>query len=489
MPPKKGKKGGGKGKKAKKGKKHEVEEEVEDTEYDQMDPDMLQEVVPMLKVQLEKQKLDRNYVQLERDTIQTFFGITRKEVKGMENRIAALDRQAQKMEENHHMEVRVYLQKVKHKEYEHKQYLQRIENQMNLTDEDEGEENDHKLANIDHDKKGLKMELHENEFVYSEEIKERMLLDQRTLDVMRKDFEKKASDMQERCDERVAQLEEDLELRRKVHVHEIEERKNLHINDLMRNHERAFSQMKNYYNDITADNLQLIRSLKDQVSEMKVKQSTNQKLMFDINNENHRLREPLLEAVKEVADLRAKLKDRAKDRLSLRNCKARKRVFQKRVDELRTEHNDMKGQMVDLQKERDSYYSTFEGAIKDMQRKSEIGNVILESNIHSKQADVEAAGVQIEQVTAAANLPKAELDQVQKSISDALNTRNSMAKELEYQLIRLRKGFNDSLAAQCAIMDKLGVPQQEINKMGFVAFSDEGGSSTAPAGLVAGRSL
>ena len=64
-----------------------------------------------------------------------------------------------------------------------------------------------------------------------------------------------------------------------------------------------------------------------------------------------------------------------------------------------------------------------------------------------------------------------------------------MAKELEYQLIRLRKGFNDSLAAQCAIMDKLGVPQQEINKMGFVAFSDEGGSSTAPAGLVAGRSL
>ena len=174
--------------------------------------------------------------------------------------------------------------------------------------------------------------------------------------------------------------------------------------------------MKNYYNDITADNLQLIRSLKDQVSEMKVKQSTNQKLMFDINNENHRLREPLLEAVKEVADLRAKLKDRAKDRLSLRNCKARKRVFQKRVDELRTEHNDMKGQMVDLQKERDSYYSTFEGAIKDMQRKSEIGNVILESNIHSKQADVEAAGVQIEQVTAAANLPKAELDQVQKSI-------------------------------------------------------------------------
>lgn len=41
----------------------------------------------------------------------------------------------------------------------------------------------------------------------------------------------------------------------KVDIHEIEERKNLHINDLMRNHEKAFGQMKAYYNDITNDNL------------------------------------------------------------------------------------------------------------------------------------------------------------------------------------------------------------------------------------------
>lgn len=45
-------------------------------------------------------------------------------------------------------------------------------------------------------------------------------------------------------------------------IHEIEERKNLHINDLMRNHDKAFKQMKTYYNDITNDNLRLIKSLK-----------------------------------------------------------------------------------------------------------------------------------------------------------------------------------------------------------------------------------
>jgi len=40
-----------------------------------------------------------------------------------------------------------------------------------------------------------------------------------------------------------------------VELHELEERKNLHINELMTNHEDAFTELKRYYNDITRENL------------------------------------------------------------------------------------------------------------------------------------------------------------------------------------------------------------------------------------------
>lgn len=43
---------------------------------------------------------------------------------------------------------------------------------------------------------------------------------------------------------------------------EVEERKNKQIAELMMNHEKAFSDIKNYYNDITFNNLSLINSLK-----------------------------------------------------------------------------------------------------------------------------------------------------------------------------------------------------------------------------------
>ena len=44
--------------------------------------------------------------------------------------------------------------------------------------------------------------------------------------------------------------------------HTYTQRKNGQINALMKNHEKAFSDIKNYYNDITLNNLALINSLK-----------------------------------------------------------------------------------------------------------------------------------------------------------------------------------------------------------------------------------
>merc|ERR1711871_546483 len=58
-------------------------------------------------------------MQLERDTISTFYDITKKEVKELELEIMEKDQEMECMEENHQIEIKVYIQKVKHLEYEH----------------------------------------------------------------------------------------------------------------------------------------------------------------------------------------------------------------------------------------------------------------------------------------------------------------------------------------------------------------------------------
>jgi len=110
--------------------------------------------------------------------------------------------------------------------------------------------------------------------------------------------------------------------------------------------------MKSYYNDITNDNLQLIKDLKNETVEKKKKGVGIQKVMYDISQENKRLSEPLAAAVAEVADLRGQLKDQEKDRLSLRNAKARMVLMESQLGNLVVEQRELN--------------KTFEGSRKEV---------------------------------------------------------------------------------------------------------------------------
>ena len=136
-----------------------------------MDIEMLKEVVPMLAQQLEKCQADRNWTQLERDTVQTFYDVTRGEVGELEMKIAAKDRMMELMEDNHRVEVRVYVQKVKHLEYEHKNNLKGIEMDSNQFSNDEYAASDQRITSHKDNKRSLKEELRERDLNNAEEIR------------------------------------------------------------------------------------------------------------------------------------------------------------------------------------------------------------------------------------------------------------------------------------------------------------------------------
>ena len=54
-------------------------------------------------------------------------------------------------------------------------------------------------------------------------------------------------------------------IRLKTEVSETEERKNRQIDSVKRKNEKALTDMKNYYNDITLNNLAMISTLKEEI--------------------------------------------------------------------------------------------------------------------------------------------------------------------------------------------------------------------------------
>ena len=79
---------------------------------------------------------------------------------------------------------------------------------------------------------------------------------------MAAEFDRRCTEMEKKHQTRMKQLKSDLDLRRKAELHELEQRKNTHMQTLIKNHERAFAEIRHYYNDVMRNNMNLINSLK-----------------------------------------------------------------------------------------------------------------------------------------------------------------------------------------------------------------------------------
>ena len=90
-------------------------------------------------------------------------------------------------------------------------------------------------------------------------IRDSKALQSEETEKLRENFEERIREMEKRYGTRVSTLRNDLQLRLKSEVSETEERKNAQIEQMKRKHEKAFNEIKNYYNDITLNNLAMIR--------------------------------------------------------------------------------------------------------------------------------------------------------------------------------------------------------------------------------------
>ena len=390
------------------------------------------------------------------------------------------------LEDNHRVEVRVYQQKVKHLEYEHRNSIKTViqEGAGLLETEQSGyEDKERELLRM---KEQLKFERMEMELVNSSKVAEVRQQHEKQLIKLRQQFQDGLEELQSRCESRLQQLEKDLELRRRVEVHEVEERKNQHINDLVRNHKKAFGQMKAYYNDITGGNLKLIKSLQKQVLELKDRSISNKKLLLEYVQENQKLSEPLSKVSAEIAELQTHLKERSKDQMALRNANFRLSEIKKTSVSAKQRLSSLEDEYKEVQRERDLLYSSFEENIQRVRQQAEFHNQALEQRLMAAEGSVEKAANQVEEVIRAANLDSSEVTRMMGSLNQMLAAKDEVLRETKFNVVKLQKSFNDSLETLCAKLRELGIPDEAVRTIGFQLEQLPNGGTSAPAvGLVA----
>lgn len=450
-------------KKGKKGKKAaSLPIIVDGISTDEMTKEELVAHIERMRTALDREREERNYFQLERDKVATFWEITKRQFDDKKAELRNKDREMEEAEERHQIEIKVYKQKVKHLLYEHQNGLDELKTESMIALKRAQEEHRESEDKLRRDKRTLKVYNKEQELAHESADKELHQEQEKAVTALREEFEQRAKEIESKYERKMKMLRDELDLRRKSEIHEIEERKNGQINQLMRNHEKAFADIKNYYNDITLNNLALINSLKEQIEEMKKKDERMEKEMAEIQSQNRKLLEPLRKAREEVEELRRQLTNYTKDKISLANAKIRIGIMEKEAKANDWEHELLFQRFGKIEKERDTLYAKFVAAIHEVQQKSNFKNLLLERKLSALGDTLEKKEAQLNEVLSASNLDPTALTVVTKKLEDVLDSKNSAIKDLQYELARVCKAHNDLLRTYESKLASFGIPPEEL---------------------------
>ena len=176
---------------------------------------------------------DRVQAQLDRDTIEKFYGNTKLELREVELASLLKDKEVELANGQHRVEIRVFQQKVKFLEYEHDVALKCITTEERaLLDGANNEHSGRDLA-LRTEKATLRSKLEKLEDSLTEAVKVLRTSHERSLKKLSEELELMLETLRKRYDDRLAALRDELALRHKVELRDMDERKNSHINQLM----------------------------------------------------------------------------------------------------------------------------------------------------------------------------------------------------------------------------------------------------------------
>eukprot|EP00095_Tigriopus_kingsejongensis_P009325 maker-scaffold486_size158769-snap-gene-0.31 protein:Tk09325 transcript:maker-scaffold486_size158769-snap-gene-0.31-mRNA-1 annotation:"hypothetical protein TRIADDRAFT_24206" len=364
----------------------------------EMTKDQLEGHVKRLQEELRKEREERNFFQMERDRLNTFWDVSKKHLEECRAEARMKDRELEESEERHQTEIKVYKQKVKYLLFEQEHNLAdlKAENMISLKVAKEEYQKTEQLHL--NDKRQLQEQHHTKDKQYQEILRNLKITNAEQLERQGQTFENRVLDIEKRYTDRFVTMRQELHLRLKSEVSETEERKNAQIDNIKKKNDKALTEMKNYYNDITLNNLAMIGTLKEEVKQKDETMERNEQLLAAVQQENKKLADPLKKAKEELTDLQRQLVLYEKDKSALSNARAKLKSSLKKAEALDWELEVLQQKYDRAIRERDDIQEKFSNSILELQQKSSLKYLVLERKIESMRNELDVKEAQLHSV-------------------------------------------------------------------------------------------
>eukprot|EP01138_Halocafeteria_seosinensis_P000034 gb/GECG01000034.1/.p1 GENE.gb/GECG01000034.1/~~gb/GECG01000034.1/.p1 ORF type:complete len:526 (+),score=119.49 gb/GECG01000034.1/:1-1578(+) len=422
-----------------------------------------------LKQAVAREELQFNEFQQHKDKLNHFWIVAKRDLEDKKAELRNKERELEDLKEKHDVEIKVYKQRVKHLLYEHQSETteDKTDAQVNLKlKQDEHRES---VAELKKDIWSLEKIRREKRVAHEQYMRELKKRHDADITQLRLEFERESRELCSQYEDKMTVTRKELFDKREASVRRIEQRKSKHIEQLIKAHEKAFQDIKNYYNEITHSNLDMIKSLKEEVNELAKKEAQDEQRIVAIAQENKRMSAPLARALEESKKLKGERERYLQDLEELDNVKGKILSQEDELATLQWEHEILEQRLERLRKERDELFERFTESLYDVQQKAGFRHMLLEKKMEVAGQEVEKQDAALGEILSQANLDEETMGDFAHRLEEVLATKDAAIRELHSELQRVVAAHNRLIDNYENLMREYGVPREEL---GFEALRE-----------------
>ena len=315
--------------------------------------DELKELVDQLQCDLEKARTSRNKAQTEFAGIQSYYEVTRENIRELDMRIEKQDIEVENVQEDNETELKVIEQKSNFVKYCHDEKLKNTIGETDARVKDSIGFHANQVERTKASKTELDAERDALEKRLLDEYSSTRSQHRDELSHVREKLDTDVRLFEQQCDTHQSLFKEELIARRTSELHAIESRKNSHLQDVMASHERVCSEMRSYFDGVERQQSIDIEELRAQIRRLKKVALKNESDSNNLKESNRIHGEKLQICSGEVSNLKSQTKDMEKDRTSLSAANARLSATRKAIRQTRVEYNELQEKVASMREDID----------------------------------------------------------------------------------------------------------------------------------------
>ncbi|XP_023117768.2 dynein regulatory complex subunit 4-like isoform X1 [Amphiprion ocellaris] len=446
MPPKT------KTKKSGKGKSSSV---VDGLSTEEMSKDQLEEHIIRLREELDREREERSFFQLERDKIQALWEISKRNLEETRAELRNRHREKEEAEECHRVEITVYKQKLKHVLSEH--HNTTTEQKLEGVTSSSLVQNRHREAEfvLRRDVQGLQAELREKKLHGENSIKELKLKHQVVLMELTNQYDRRIRDMELKFHHQMQSLMEAEGKRRRAEVLELEDQMKSRVVILLEDQDRALRGTEEFYASVQNKLLLDQKLLKEELAELQKKQNRADRELSAAQQENRRLTEDLQEAEQKLPELQRRLQEHNEAKARMEVSRAQVKLMAKELRDLTVEHELLLQAFQKVEQERDELLTRQTEAVLDLQQSSGLKETLLQKKLEVLTETLQKKEVQLCSALTATSMEAG--NSATNRLEEILQHHQVSVGSLQQDLAQDCQGYNELLLTCRERLKALGI--------------------------------